>query len=123
MKICHTEPCAECPWRKDSLQGYLGGHPAEYYADAVAEGVIPACHMKDFGPEDDRTAYCAGAASVLANSAKMAEQREPGQEEAEAMRKTVGKRGDTFFHPMVFYKYHTGEDYVMPLMRRLGVDA
>lgn len=120
MRKCHTTPCAECPWKKDSTKGWLGGHPPEFYADAVQEGVIPACHMNDHGPESDRTAFCAGAASTMKNAAKMAEEMEPGQDGAEAMRQAVGKRDDTFAHPALFYAYHTdGKTYTPRFFRGL----
>ena len=120
MEVCHTTPCAECPWRKDSAQGYLGGHTTEVYADAVSEGVNPACHMSDFGPEDDRTAFCAGAASVMANACKMPTEAEPGQQGARYMRDVVGKSDDTFKHPALFFQYHEGKPYVPRIMRMLA---
>ena len=71
MKIYHKKPCKDCPWRKDSPKGYLGGHDPNFYADAITYGEIPACHLKDYGPDSDETAFCAGAASVMANSCKV----------------------------------------------------
>ena len=118
MKQRHTQPCSECPWRKESAQGWLGGHSPEFYADAVAGNVIPACHCKDFGPEDDRTAFCAGAASVMANACILPSEGEPGQKGARAMREAVGKNPDTFGHPALFYQYHAGKPYVPLFLRR-----
>ena len=119
MRQYHKTPCRECPWRKTSLKGYLGGHDPEYYADAVRAGVVTACHLQDFGPEDNRTAFCAGAASTLANCATAAAESESGQTGAKAFRNAVGKRDDTFWHPSLFYEYHAGRPYVHPLLRKL----
>lgn len=113
MKLYHKEPCAECPWRKTSAQGYLGGYPPEMYADAVACNEVPACHLKDNGPESDDTAMCAGALSVMANACISA-WKTPGGDEA---RKEVGRRDDTFRHPRMFYEYHANKPYVHPLLR------
>lgn len=115
MKLCHDEPCAECPWRKIAPAGWLGGWPAEYYADAVQANEVPACHMQDFGADDDRTAMCAGALSVMVNGAQSAWRTEGGDE----ARAEVGKREDTFTNFAEFYKYHTGRDWVHPLARRI----
>lgn len=119
MKKFHTTPCAECPWRKDSLQGWTGGWPVEGYADAVASNVIPACHCRDDGPEHPNTAFCAGAASVMENACILPTEFEPGQEGAREMVKATGPRDDTFAHPAKFYEYHAGKPYVAPILRRL----
>ena len=113
MKLCHEEPCPECPWRKIAAAGWLGGHGADYYADAVQANEVPPCHMQDFGPDDPRSAMCAGALSVMANQCIMPH-KTPGGETA---RRTVGPRADTFGHVALFYQHHTGEPYVHPLLR------
>jgi len=117
MKCRHTEPCKECPWRKAAPAGWLGGHSAEVYADAVAGNEVPACHLRDLGPEDDETSMCAGALAVLANSCTSA-WKTPGGDEA---RKTVGRRPDCFAHPKEFFEHHTGRPYVPYLLRKLAV--
>ncbi len=113
MKAYHKKPCKECPWRKNSAKGYLGGHDPNYYADAITYGELPACHLKDNGPDSENTAFCAGAAAVMANSCKIPFK----QEGAEQMVKDVGKNENVFAHHSLFYKYHTDEEYVFPLMR------
>lgn len=114
MKLKHKTPCHECPWRKAAPAGYLGGFPAEYYADAVAANEIPACHLKDFGPDDPRTAMCAGSLATAANACILPDRTVGGVE----ARDKVGKREDCFPHPRAFYKHHTREDYVHPLLRK-----
>ena len=115
MKLHHKTPCADCPWRTDSLQGYLGGHSPEFYTDAVMNNEAPACHNRDHGPESDDTAFCAGALSTMANGCVSAWNATGEGEEA---RKEVGRRDDTFSHPAKFYEYHKGETWVHPFARR-----
>jgi hypothetical protein len=117
MKEHHLHPCKECPWRCDSPQGYLGGWTPEQYADAVNEGVIPACHMKDYGPLDPRTAFCAGAASALAYSATSPRETEAGQAGARDFVAKVGPHKYTFSNAGRFYKYHAGKACTPRLMR------
>jgi hypothetical protein len=118
MKLHHTTPCKECPWRLNALQGWLGDASADYYADAVAAGEVPACHCKDNGPESDDTAFCAGALSVMANGAMIPKGMHEGQETAAKARDIVGKNPDTFKFYHMFYKHHTGNNWVHPLMRK-----
>lgn len=102
----HTEPCSECPWRKEAPAGWLGGVEKFYYSDAIAAGEIPNCHKST-------TAFCAGACSVMANMIKIPFK----QEGAAPAVTTVGKREDTFSHFANFHQHHHGEPWVHPLMR------
>jgi len=117
MQLRHTAPCQECPWRKASAAGWLGGLDENFYSDAFNAGEVPACHCHDHGPENDKTAFCAGALSVMANSAKQPGERHSGQAGAVAARDVVGKRDDTFRFFHEFHRHHTGEDWVHLLMR------
>lgn len=113
MKCRHKEPCEECPWRLTSPKGWLGGHDPEMYADAVAENEVPACHLVDYGPDDDRTSMCAGALAVAANACIQPYKTEGGIEAV----KMVGRRDDVFTHPALFYTYHSGKEWVMRILR------
>jgi hypothetical protein len=115
VRLIHKTPCAECPWRKAAPAGWLGGFSAEEYADPVQENEVPACHLRDHGPESDNTAFCVGSLSTMANACISA-WKSPGGEEA---KKIVGRRDDTFGHPALFYQHHTGRPYVNRLMRML----
>ena len=117
MKLHHTEPCKDCPWRKTSLKGYLGGWPIEQYSDAVAAGEVPACHNRDQGPDSDDTAFCVGALSCMANQAMLPPEHHSGQKGAKEARDTVGRNLSVFGHHAEFHKYHAGVDWVHPLMR------
>lgn len=119
MKLIHKVPCAECPWRLACAPGWLGGYEAEQYADPVAENEVPACHLRDNGPDSDNTAFCVGALSTMANACIDA-WKSPGGEEA---RRIIGKRDDTFPHPALFYQHHTGKPYVRRILRTLMSDT
>lgn len=59
----HKTPCSDCPWRRDSLPGWLGGlQPGEWVALAHSEGSA-ACHTI-------RDKACAGLAIYRANVCK-----------------------------------------------------
>ena len=114
MELKHKVPCAECPWRKTAAQGWLGGHPSEMYADALANNEVPACHLQDFGPNDARTAMCVGALATAANHCQSLYKTDGGEE----ARKIVGRREDCFSHVREFYLYHTGNTYIPYLVRK-----
>lgn len=116
MQLHHKTPCNECPWRKASPAGWLGGVTPEFYADAVQMNEAPACHLRDSGPDDDDTAFCVGALGTMANQCILPD-RSPGAPEA---RREIGRRDDCFGHVALFYKHHAGQDYVHPFARRGG---
>jgi hypothetical protein len=63
-KCQHTTPCSDCPWRRDSLNGWLGGaSPEEWIQAAHSDEVVP-CHTL-------KGAQCAGIAIYRANTAKL----------------------------------------------------
>jgi len=65
----HRRPCSDCPFRRDSLAGWLGGStPGEYAAAAHADGRI-FCHALT-------SWQCAGAAIYRANVAKRSRLKE-----------------------------------------------
>lgn len=64
----HKTPCNECPFRRISMRGYLGGnHPQSFTVLANHDGNFP-CHktMKRAKP-----AQCAGRATMWANQCKV----------------------------------------------------
>lgn len=114
MKLHHKVPCNECPWRKLCASGWLGGYAPEEYADAAQENEVPACHLRDRGPESEATAFCVGALATMANACISA-WKSPGGDEAKRL---IGRRDDTFGHPREFYEHHTGRPYVPRILRR-----
>lgn len=78
-------PCKECPFRRTSAKGWLGGHTPEEFAEVSAGDGHVACHMTtarsveqemieddDDDEVDDRMATaCSGRAIFLSNLCKM----------------------------------------------------
>lgn len=97
-RLVHRRPCAECPWRKTSLQGYLGGNDAYTYADAISCNEAPDCHLND-------GAFCVGALTTANNCAT---QLHRTQGAMEAQERILEPRSDEFFwHPSAFFEYHS----------------
>ncbi len=117
MRLKHTEPCRECPWRRVAPVGWLGGHPPELYPDAVANNEVPPCHMSDRDTVDpDHVAMCAGALATMSNACIL-----PREPEERTARATVGERDDCFASPAAFYRHHTGgKEYVSFMLRQLA---
>ena len=70
-------PCAECPWRKESIPGFLGPYDAEKWSEMAHSEAPIACHMTiDFVEEgqgawdDPKIRQCAGAAIFRTNTFK-----------------------------------------------------
>lgn len=60
----HVKPCSDCPWRRDSLPGWLGsGTPASWVAAAHSDEKIP-CHVHS-------NQQCAGSSIYRANVCKV----------------------------------------------------
>lgn len=75
-------PCAECPWRKDSMKGWLGNSTSvEFLQLSESEARMP-CHMhvdyeKDNWRDQAASApQCAGRAIHFANRGKLAQNPE-----------------------------------------------
>lgn len=60
----HTAPCNDCPWRRDSLNGWLGGHSAEEFVRIAGSDIPYACHTV-------MNQQCAGMAVYRRNTLKM----------------------------------------------------
>jgi hypothetical protein len=59
----HKTPCSDCPFRRDSLPGWLGGYEPDQYAQLAHSDERIDCHTK-IGPQ------CAGAAIYRENVCK-----------------------------------------------------
>jgi hypothetical protein len=73
----HTKPCAQCPWRRTSLAGWLGDStPQEFMAQADSDTRMP-CHIHidyerdDWQEQVERGPRCAGHAIFLKNRCKL----------------------------------------------------
>lgn len=75
MKVRHKTPCSECPFRRTSAAGWLGGSSAAAWKSVMdTEGEIQ-CHM-DAKKEKDRKAFCAGHMIHMRNSFKVPRDRD-----------------------------------------------
>lgn len=90
-KCQHIKPCSDCPWRRDAINGWLGGNTVDEWVKFAHSDVIIPCHVID-------NQQCAGAAIYRRNVAKLAW---PPNIKLEADRETV------FASPMEFIKHHT----------------
>ena len=59
----HRAPCSDCPWRRDSLEGWLGSLSTEEWIAAAHGEARIECHVL-------LGAQCAGAAVYRANVCK-----------------------------------------------------
>ena len=79
-------PCRECPFRRESLPGYLGAdNPRHFVALAMSDEQMP-CHLTvDYESDDWREqaeqegTQCSGRAIFLANQFKLTRNREVGR--------------------------------------------
>jgi len=69
MQTAIKTPCAECPLRRDSTPGYLGGYTPEMYIVAMFSPASIACHLSPgFDARDISTQrHCTGVAAFRAN--------------------------------------------------------
>lgn len=108
-------PCAQCPFRRTAMRGYLGGHrePNEITDIVVGDGRFP-CHMEVTNLTDrgrpvrlkfhravEMAEVCAGSAAMLSNMLKRSRDRDVSTKQSE-----VGKRADVFNNPQEFCEYH-----------------
>lgn len=63
------QPCKECPLRRDSKPGYLGGYTPEMYIEILHSPASIACHSSPGFHEGDisRQRACTGVAAFRAN--------------------------------------------------------
>lgn len=127
MKFGLKKPCADCPFRKDSLKGWLGEERAQDIADAVTENDQTfACHKTvhhhdeeveeeevdeaEWNEEQANRQHCAGAIAMVEAEGKpnamlqIAERlglRDPGRITAEGRRLS-------FISAKEFVAHHSG---------------
>lgn len=108
----HTHPCAQCPFRRDSLRGYLGASTTlEFLSMAEHEPRVP-CHIHvDYEDEDweDKlhlVPRCAGHAIYLRNRGKCPHDRGL----ADMVRSVAPDRDNVFGMHLEFLRYHGGDE-------------
>ena len=125
MSTIKTTPCHECPFRKKSLRGYVGGHKdVQEIVDIVYSDQKFPCHLevtsiqkrltgsfdKDedfFEQADSEAPVCAGSAAMLRNTCKLSRDKE-----VMATQKIVGKRDDVFANGAEMVKYHNSKNFL-----------
>lgn len=104
MEHTHKQPCRECPFRRNSLPGYLGEDtPEGFMATTLADVPMP-CHLTIDYEEDDwdgdqmeEASYCAGALNFFRNMCKSSRDR----------RRPQGEKDPTVFsRPQEFLDHH-----------------
>lgn len=69
MKPAIRMPCRECPLRRDSAPGFLGGYTPEMYIEVLHSAASIACHESEgfHTQELDKQRHCTGVAAYRAN--------------------------------------------------------
>jgi hypothetical protein len=94
----HTSPCSDCPWRRDSVQGWLGDMTAQEWRDLAHGEGSADCHTTK--QASGEAWQCAGLAVYRANVCKSV--RDPDALRLPADTKTVFSFGE-------FVKHHEGK--------------
>jgi hypothetical protein len=92
----HTTPCSDCPWRRDSLNGWLGGHSAQEFVGIAKSDFPYPCHTVT-------NQQCAGMAIFRRNIIKMPR---PPALILEKDKETVFANQDEFLAHHTFSKGH-----------------
>ena len=113
MNLKHKKPCSECPWRRKSLNGWLGGYPLDDFINNIQfDGAPLPCHKtshfaKDPLDEDDLD-FCAGALIFMKNSCKYPHHPEYGD-----VLEKIEKDTDNVFHWPQEFRDHHSKDFVL----------
>lgn len=114
--------CKECPLRRDSIRGWLGGWTPEMYIKALHSDVDIACHMSAGFVEAGKARAQGGDARAYTNPAYLAEMRSctgvahyrantgklPRSSHAADAVRHVGENHDAVFStPQEFLDHHT----------------
>ncbi|TSP14013.1 hypothetical protein [Cupriavidus campinensis] len=98
-------PCVECPARRDSKPGYLGGYSAEMYLSVMHSPASIACHLSPGFQEGDiaRQNHCTGVAIYRANVGHFC-----GSSADFATLKAGRNVAAVFASPEEFFNHHNG---------------
>lgn len=113
-KLAKEKSCRECPFRRDSAPGYLGGYSPEMYLDAVLSPQSLSCHCSP-GFHDrviETQLHCTGLAAFRANLGWIASVRLPNgmtvPSNAHKSTQAVGCDTEQYFATCdEFYQHHT----------------
>jgi len=97
-------PCANCPWKKDSARGYLGGNSVGVYADSIRSDRRLACHSRAPGSESLPSELIAAAdvctGYVMARVNDFKSSADPVLRQLEVMHRESSHRGEIFSFPV-----------------------
>ena len=98
MQIALPVPCIQCPLRRDSAAGYLGGYTPQMYLDILHGPASIACHCSPGFREGDlaQQHHCTGVAAFRANVGHIAQMNDRATV-AHASTLLVGPDPDLFF--------------------------
>ena len=108
MGCANKVPCIECPLRRTSAPGYLGGYTPEMYLDIMFSPASIACHMSPGfrTGEISKQKHCTGVAAFRANVGFIAGMHGIASH-AHGSTKEVGHDEDEFFaSPQEFVAHH-----------------
>lgn len=107
MQLCRTDgPCRQCPWRRTSTAGWLGGLPIEWFTSRARAQAEIACHMTVKYNGDPQARLCAGFAQHLNNACSSPRDPELAKEVTKA-----GQNPDVFRTTSEFDAHHRTEQY------------
>lgn len=123
VKFDKVTPCGECPFRKKSIPGWLGGGgPEDFVRDTMNDALMP-CHTdKNFikardaehTPEEFQEAlldgsiqHCAGARIFFKNQCKMSQNPLYMEAQREGKIKPVERNPEVFTFRNEFIEHHS----------------
>jgi hypothetical protein len=113
LKPPPKKPCAECPFKRTSMRGYLGADDVEHFYDRFKHDQVMECHLTVDYDREDKTyleqiadgevSYCAGALIMMANQLKRTRDpdrpiMEPDRDNVFTWEKEFTEHHDTEFH-------------------------
>ena len=112
--IKKNEPCNDCPFRRNSLPGWLGNHESsEEITDILNLDLKFPCHMHvnflmgedeslmSFEEACSQARHCVGGLAFMNNKCKLSQDKEIA-----ALQKEVGKRDDCFAMANEMIRHH-----------------
>lgn len=107
MYVGHKTPCDACPFRKNSVPGWLGADTAEGFIQNINADVHLPCHSHvdyerdDWRKQAEKAPFCAGAMQMMRNCGKL-----PLDPELVKARNQYERNPDVFAFPHFFIEHH-----------------
>jgi hypothetical protein len=110
VTIAWKKPCHDCPWRRESAPGWLGGYDADWFTDHIRSELPLVCHTAlgnghydHLSDEEKReqVPLCAGSLIVQKNMCKI-----PRNPDLASAVKEVERNPSVFNHPQEFLNHH-----------------